>query len=373
MADDTLTITGFEVVPVLVTLVREFRGSHYRMTNRATVIVRVQTAEGIVGEAYAGDEDKTLHELVDVIRDEIAPRLVGANALAYERCWELAFPVTFDILRDRRIGLVALAAVDFAIWDAIGKSLGRPLWQLWGGYRDRMPVSIIGGYYDPDPGAIAAELAEWRELGFRACKFKVGGASPAEDARRVERLREAAGDDFTIMIDANQGYTVAQALDLCGRIRDLGIRWFEEPCLWPNDRRDMRDVRYRGGIPVCAGQTEVSPEGCRDLMESGAIDVCNFDASWSGGYTAWKRVAALCAVNGVDVAHHEEPQVSLHMLASQPRGTFVECFHPDRDPFWWNIIANRPAIVDGEIEAPRGPGLGWELDAEYVEHHRADR
>jgi L-alanine-DL-glutamate epimerase-like enolase superfamily enzyme len=308
-----------------------------------------------------------------VIRDEIAPRLVGANALAYERCWELAFPVTFDILRDRRIGLVALAAVDFAIWDAIGKSLGRPLWQLWGGYRDRMPVSIIGGYYDRDPGAIAAELAEWRELGFRACKFKVGGASPAEDARRVEGLREAAGDDFTIMIDANQGYTVAQALDLCGRIRDLGIRWFEEPCLWPNDRRDMRDVRFRGGIPVCAGQTEVSPEGCRDLMEIGAIDVCNFDASWSGGYTAWKRVAALCAVNGVDVAHHEEPQVSLHMLASQPRGTFVECFHPDRDPFWWNIIANRPAIVDGEIEAPRGPGLGWELDAEYVEHHRADR
>jgi D-galactarolactone cycloisomerase len=373
MADDTLTITGFDVVPVLVPLAREFRGSHYRMTQRATVIVRVETAEGIVGEAYAGDEDKTLHELVAVIRDEIAPRLVGENALAYERCWEIAFPATFDILRDRRIGLVALAAVDFAIWDAIGKLLGRPLWQLWGGYRERMPVSIIGGYYDADPAAIASELAEWRELGFRACKFKVGAASPAEDARRVELLREAAGGDFTIMIDANQGYTVAEALELCARIRELDIRWFEEPCRWPNDRRDMRDVRYRGGIPVCAGQSEVSPEGCRDLMETGAIDVCNFDASWSGGYTAWKRVAALCSVHGVDVAHHEEPQVSLHMLASQPRGTFVECFHPDRDPIWWNLVANRPAIVDGEVEAPRGPGLGWELDAEYIEHHRADR
>src|SRR3954452_4368534 len=197
MANDTLTITGFDVVPILVPLAREFRGSHYRMTNRATVIVRVHTAEGIVREAYAGDEDKTLHELVDVIRAEIAPRLVGANALAYERFWELAFPVTFDILRDRRIGLVALAAVDFAIWDAIGKSLGRPLWQLWGGYRDRMPVSIIGGYYDSDPGAIAAELAERRELGFRACKFKAGGASAAEDARRVERLRHSSGNPFT--------------------------------------------------------------------------------------------------------------------------------------------------------------------------------
>jgi L-alanine-DL-glutamate epimerase-like enolase superfamily enzyme len=373
MAGDGLTIRSIETIPVVVPLAREFRGSHYRMTQRATLIARVHTDAGIVGEAYAGDEDKTLHELVAVIRDEIAPRLLGEDALAYERCWELGQPATFDILRDRRIGLVALACVDFAIWDAIGKLLGRPLWQLWGGYRNRIPASLIGGYYDPDPGTIARELEEWRELGFRACKFKVGGATPAEDARRVELLREAAGEEFTIMLDANQGYTLAEAVELCGRVRDLGIRWFEEPCRWTNDRRDMRDVRYRGGIPVCAGQTETTPGGCRDLMEAGAIDVCNFDASWSGGYTAWKRVAALCSIYSVDVAHHEEPQVASHMLASQPGGTFVECFHPDRDPIWWNLIANRPPLVDGWIELPDRPGLGWELDAEFVEHHRADR
>src|SRR5437660_215078 len=83
----------------------------------------------------------------------------------------------------------------------------------------------------------------------------------------------AAGDDFVLTIDANQGYTRAQALDLCERVRHLDIRWFEEPCIWSNDARDMRDVRAAGGIPVCAGQSEHSPEGCRDLMERGAIDV----------------------------------------------------------------------------------------------------
>jgi L-alanine-DL-glutamate epimerase-like enolase superfamily enzyme len=368
----SLTITDIEVVPIVVPLAREYRGSHYRMTARATVIVRLRTREGIVGEAYAGDEDKTLRDIVSVIRDELAPRLVGEDAMAYERCWELGYPVTFDILRDRRIGLVALACVDLAIWDAIGKYLDMPLWQLWGGYRRRVPVSLIGGYYDPDPGRIATEAAEWQELGFRACKFKVGGASPDEDAHRVARLRESVGDGFVIMVDANQGYTAPEAVEFCDRVRDLRIRWFEEPCRWSNDRRDMRDVRFRGRIPVCAGQSEVSPGGCRDLMESGAIDVCNFDASWSGGFTAWRRVAALCSVYGVEIGHHEEPQVAAHLIASQPAGTFVECFHPDRDPIWWGLVANRPQIVDGEIALGENPGLGWVLDAEFIEHYRVD-
>jgi len=154
------------------------------------------------------------------------------------------------------------------------------------------------------------------------------------------------------------------------RVRELGIRWFEEPCLWSNDKRDMRDVRARGGIPVCAGQSEYSAEGCRDLMEGGAIDVCNFDASWCGGYTSWRRMAAAAHLYSVQLAHHEEPQIATHLLASQPNGTYLEVFHPDRDPIWWKLILNRPALVDGNISVPRAPGLGWELDEEFISHYR---
>jgi L-alanine-DL-glutamate epimerase-like enolase superfamily enzyme len=305
-----------------------------------------------------------------VIRDELTPLLLGEDAFAIERCWQKGFPVTWDLLRDRRIGLVALAAVDIALWDAIGKALGRPLWQLWGGYRDSIPVNIIGGYYGPDLAGIRGEVQEWRDLGLRGCKFKVGGRTPAEDALRVQAAREGGGDDFVLTIDANQGYTRAQAIDLCTRVRDLGIRWFEEPCIWTNDARDMRDVRAIGGIPVCAGQSEHSPEGCRDLMEAGAIDVCNFDASWSGGVTSWRRMAGAAHLYGVELAHHEEPQVAAHLLASQPHGTYLEVFHPDRDPIWWRMVANRPQLVDGKIALPTGPGLGWELDREFVERYR---
>jgi D-galactarolactone cycloisomerase len=264
-----LTIEAIEVTPIVVPLVQEYRGSYYRMNNRATVITRVVTSEGIVGEAYAGDEDTTLGDIVHVVNEEIAPKLIGENAFSFERCWELGFPSTYDQLRDRRIGLVALASIDLAIWDAIGQAVGRPLWQLWGGYRSSIGVNIIGGYYGRDLAGIREEVTEWRELGFRGCKFKIGAKEPREDAERLEAAREAAGDDFVITIDANQGYTKAQAIELCRRAADLDIRWFEEPCIWANDARDMRDVRAVGGIPVCAGQSEHSPEGCRDLMERG--------------------------------------------------------------------------------------------------------
>jgi D-galactarolactone cycloisomerase len=365
-----LVIEGLEVVPIVAPLAREYRGSHYHMTERATVITRIRTRGGIVGEAYAGDEVGTLLDIAHVVTDEIAPLVTGLSALNVERCWESAYPATFDILRDRRIGLVALASVDAAIWDAVGKAAGLPCHVLWGGYRDAVPMIAIGGYYGRSLTELAEEILEYKEMGLAGMKFKVGGASPAEDATRVRAAREAGGDDFILAIDANQGYTVPEALDLCRRIRDLNIRWFEEPVRWQNDRRDLRDVRLRCDIPVCAGQSEFSSSGCRDLMEAGAIDVCNFDASWSGGPTAWRRTAAIAHSYSVAMAHHEEPQVAAHLIASQPHGTYAECFHPDRDPFWWNLIANRPSLKDGMLHLSDRPGLGWELDLDYIDRYR---
>lgn len=369
---EPLTIESVEAVPIRAPLRRTYRGSTYQMTHRATVLARVRMANGIVGEGYAADEDAALGELVEVITRELEPRLVGQDGFAVERMWQLAYPVTYDILRDRRIGLVALAAVDLAIWDAVGKALNRPLWQLWGGYRDTVEMVVIGGYYDSEQ-SISDEIAMYRQMGLAGCKFKVGGATPSRDAERAAEARAAAGDDFILMVDANQGYDVAEAIELCRRLDGLDIRWIEEPCRWHNDRRDLRDVRAIGGIPVCAGQSEVSVGGCRDLMEAGAIDVCNFDSSWSGGPTAWRRCAGMAHAYNVSMGHHEEPQVAMHLIASQAHGTYAECFHPDRDPFWWNMVANRPPLVDGMVRLPDGPGLGWELDLDYIDHHRAAR
>ena len=208
-----LTITRVETIPIVAPLARDFRGSHYHMTHRATIITRVHTADGIVGEAYAGDEVGSLLDIEAIVRQEIAPAVIGLDAMATERCWEAGFPSTFDILRDRRLGLVALAGVDAAIWDAVGKALGQPLWRLWGGYRNRIPLIAIGGYYGEPLGTIAEEIGYYRELGLAGMKFKVGGRIPSEDAERVAQAREAGGSDFLLAIDANQGYTSAEALE----------------------------------------------------------------------------------------------------------------------------------------------------------------
>ena len=364
-----LPIERVETVALRVPLVKTYRGSGYRMSHRSTLIVRLWTSGGIVGEAYVGDEDATLVVIERILREEIAPVVLGEDAFAIERLWQLARPATFDILRDRRLGLVACAGLDAAAWDAIGKQLGEPLWRLWGGFCNELPMISIGGYYSVDAN-IAAEVEEVRSRGLAGMKFKVGGLSPEEDARRFREARRVAGEDFVLMADANQGYGVREAIRFAQLVADEDLYWFEEPCRWQNDRRALRDVRSATGVRVCAGQSEFSAAGCRDLMEAGAIDVCNFDASWSGGPTEWRRAAATALAYDVSMGHHEEPQLAGHLLCSVPHGTFVECFHPERDPIWWNLVANRPRLEGGMLRLGEGPGLGWELDEDYIAKYR---
>jgi D-galactarolactone cycloisomerase len=175
-------------------------------------------------------------------------------------------------------------------------------------------------------------------------------------------------------VDANQGYTLQEAVDFARRAAEITpLRWFEEPCRWYNDRRMMRDVRLKAGVAVAAGQSEISRHGVRELIAEGAIDVSNYDASWGGGPTEWRKVAMTAEVFGVELGHHEEAQVASHLLASRPNSTYVESFRPERDPIFWQMIANRPELQGGEFPLPDRPGFGWELDPDFVEHYRADR
>ena len=369
---NTLRIERIETVAVRAPLARRFEGSAYSMVNRATLITRLFTADGIVAEVYNGDTDAEQPIIVDIIHDELAPRVIGRSATDPEGAWLAMEPSTNDILRDRGLALQAIACVDTAIWDALARALGAPLHRVWGSVTDSLPMSVIGGYYHLDPDQTRRVVADYATR-FAGMKFKVGGRSPAEDAERVRWAREAAGPDFVIMVDANQGYERAEAVEFGKRVAELDIRWFEEPCRWTNDRRWMRDVRYQTGLPVTAGQSEVTLAGLRDLVVEDAIDVSNFDASWSGGPTVWRRAAGLCASFGVEMGHHEEPQVSSHLLASVPRHTFVECFDEERDPFFWQLSDLSSFLREGRLHLPDRPGLGIVFDTDYVDRWTVDR
>jgi L-alanine-DL-glutamate epimerase-like enolase superfamily enzyme len=365
----SLIIDRIETIAVRVPLKRRFVGSAYSMVNRCTIVVRLHTSDGVVSESYSGDTDAEQDLIVGIIHDELAPAILGRSATDPEGAWRAMEPATNDILRERGYALQAIAALDSAIWDVFARALGVPLYRAWGATTDSLPISIIGGYYHLEGEALGETIQSYAARGFAGCKFKVGGRSPEVDAQRVRLAREAAGPDFALMVDANQGYTREEAVTFGRLVGDLDLRWFEEPVRWTNDRRWMRDVRYQTGIPVCAGQSETTLRGIRDLVVDGAIDVSNFDASWAGGPTIWRKAAGLCAAFGVQMGHHEEPQVSAHLLASVPDHTFVECFDEERDPLFWNISDFSARIQDGRYALPTGPGLGLELDWDYIRAH----
>jgi D-arabinonate dehydratase len=368
---ERLRIRAVETVPLRARLPRVFRGSKYQMSTRCTIVTRVVTEEGVVGEIYNGDEDETQAAILRIIHQELAPAVVGMDAFNTEGCWAAMFPATQDILRDRKLATAAIACVDSAIWDAVGKALGVPLSRIWGGFHRSLPLVAIGGYYHNSLEQLAQEMVWYRDHGIAGCKFKVGGASPEEDAARFGAARDGGGPEFVLMADANQGYTREEAVRFCRLVEGLDLRWFEEPCRWTDDRRAMRDVRLTTGVPVCAGQSEISRAGVRDLMAEGAIDVCNFDASWAMGPTEWRRVAAMATAYDVQMGHHEEPQIAAQLLGAIAHGTYLECFHPDRDPLFWELIANRPGPENGRYPIPQGAGFGVELDQRVMERYRA--
>lgn len=364
-------IERIETTGLRVPLDHVYHGSYYRMRHRCAIVTTIHTDDGVVGRAYNADTDEEQDTVRAIIHDELAPLVVGLELLETERVWAAMLPPTFDQLRDRRLVMQAIACVDTAMWDGVGQALGQPLWRLWGGSRSSMPMIGIGGYYGSSEADIARDMEFFAgQHGMVGMKFKIGGRPPAEDVARLVHARSFVDDDFVFVVDANQGYTVAQALDFVRALPDtIRLAWFEEPTRWYDDGRGLRDVRYQGGVRVAAGQSEISRAAMRELIAAGAIDVCNFDASWGGGPTEWRRVAATALTFGVDLGHHEEGHLAAHLLASVPNSTYVEAFTPQRDPIFWQLLANLPPLVDGALELPTAPGLGWELDPDFIDRY----
>jgi D-galactarolactone cycloisomerase len=367
-----MRIASIEAFALDIPLTKDFGGSTYHVLKRSTIVTRLRTDDGLVSEVYNGDNRSHGREIVGIILDELAPLVRGADILETERIWETMFALT-RAQRDRKTLLEAIACVDSALWDVVGKALGRSVRELLGGYHRELPIISIGGYYMPGKthADIGREMEAYRLAGMAGCKFKVGGLAPEEDARRVEAARRAAGPDFVLAVDANRGWSAQDATRFARLVEPLDIRWFEEPCHWYDDVAMMARVRRAARIPITAGQSEITSHAIRRLVEAGAVDVVNYDASEGGGVTDWRRAAGLCHAAGVQMAHHEEPQIASHLLAGVPHGTYVECFaDPERDPMWQAVWANRPPIKNGVMSVSTGPGFGIVLDETLVKRYR---
>jgi D-galactarolactone cycloisomerase len=369
-----MRIESIEAVAIDIPLKKNFGGSTYHVLKRSTVVTRMRTDAGLVSSVYNGDNRAHGREIVRLIHEALAPRVRGVSIFEGERIWESLFALTHAI-GDKKLLLEAIACVDCALWDLVGKALGQTVCALLGGYRASLPIISIGGYYMEGKtlADIGREMEAYRRAGMAGCKFKVGGLTPEEDAERVEAARAAAGPDFILAVDANRGWSAQDAVRFARLVEPLDIRWFEEPCHWYDDAAMMAQVRRAARIPITAGQSEITSHGVRRLLDAGAVDLVNVDASECGGVTEWRRAAALCAPAGVRMAHHEESQISQHLLAGVPHGTYVECFaDPERDPVWQTMWANRPVPKEGLMDVSAGPGFGLVLDGAVIRKYRAD-
>jgi len=379
-------IAEVTAIPLERRLENVFHGGTYTITSRYTLVTQVRLEDGTLGQTFGGDEERYQKDIAAAINGPLSHILLGQDVFDIERHWDEMFRCTeLDLayrgihtidLANHTVLMQAISAIDIAMWDAIGKHLRKPVHKLLGGFRDRLPVIAIGGYYRAGKTNedLAEELRGYQRAGLAGIKLKVGGLPPGEDAERVRIARKAVGDSFVIACDANQGWTPDEAVEFCRLVRDLNVRWLEEPVKWYDQLQGLALVRRNsGGIPINAGQGEISRFGCRDLVNAGAVDILNVDATIAGGITEWRRIAGMASMSNIKMAHHEEPQVAVHLLASIPHGLYVEIFpDTDRDPLWAELPEQQPPIKNGFMEVPHGPGLGLPLRKDVIERYRPE-
>ena len=374
-------IKSIQVIPLIRRLKQVFEGSTYKIVSRNTLYVRVETQEGIIGEAFGGDEDIYQGKVVEVANEFLAPPLIGRELQPIETLWQMMFATQGLPLHNRSIHTLdmvnhailmqAIAIIDMGLWDTVGKQLGQPLATLWGAHRDRVPVVGIGGYYRPGREVeLAEEINRYIDLGLSGIKLKVGRWSVEEDIKRVQFIRNNFPESFVIACDANQAWNYSQACQFAAAVKGLKVEWLEEPLCWYDQMEGLKRLRQKTSIPIVAGQGEISSWGCRDLILNGCVDMLNVDATIAGGITEWRKIASFANLMNINMGHHEEPQVALHLLAASCNGKFVEIF-PDRerDPMWYELVAEQPKIFQGYMHLPPAPGFGLTYNKEILDRY----
>jgi L-alanine-DL-glutamate epimerase-like enolase superfamily enzyme len=256
------------------------------------------------------------------------------------------------------------AAVDIACWDIIGKMAGLPLYQLFGGYRDRVPCYVTCAYYRDGKDLIELrdEMQGLKAQGHTGFKAKAGGLTLAEDMKRLEIVRDVIGGDKDLMVDVNRAWDLTTATEAVGLLEPLKPRWLEEPVRWADDRRELKLLSQRTRIPLSGGESEITGYGCRALLEEQAIQILQFDCTMFGGFTEGRKLVALCELNHVQVAPHHDCFIHAPLVASTPAGCILESFtDPERDPLQAELFENPPKIANGWVTLNNAPGLGLTL------------
>jgi L-alanine-DL-glutamate epimerase-like enolase superfamily enzyme len=339
---------------------------HLKLTQ---YFVDIESDDGVVG---CGGPIAT--DPAHLIVSQLAPLIIGRDPLAIEFLW--------DVMHRNQVHgrqgdpMIALSAVDCALWDLKGKAFGQPVWRILGGpTRPEIPAyASMLGYAVEDLGKVRERAARYKEMGFTAQKWFIRhGPMSGFDGLKlnvalVRTLRETLGPDYDIMIDCWQSLNFDYAVDFCSRIEEYRPRWVEE-CFMP-DRIDSHvKLKAKTRIPLSGAEHEYTRWGFKRFVEKDALDILQPDPYWCGGLSETMKIAAYATVHDlITIPHGHSTPIGIHFSVTQS---------PIHTPYQeylvkWNdvnmfFLKSPVRPVKGSIAIPTGPGVGMELDKSRIE------
>jgi L-alanine-DL-glutamate epimerase-like enolase superfamily enzyme len=341
----------------------------------------------VLVEAHAGDKTGIGYTYAPraaaaVVAELLDPAVTGRDALDVEGSWTAMVRAVRNAGRPGLVGM-AISAVDIALWDLAARLHELPLTTLWADHDNTLPdpgttgetttsrvkVYGSGGFTTYDGDRLRRQLHGWLELGCRQVKIKIAeswGTRRERDLARIRVAQQAIGDDATLFVDANGGYTLKEACVVGCFLDMLGVTWFEEP-VSSEDHSGLATVRDHVRADVAAGEYGYDLAYCTRLAPY--VDCLQVDVTRCGGYTEWRRIAADPDLARRDLSGHCAPYITLPVAALTPRLRHLEYFH-DHVRIERLLFDGCPEPVNGGLEPPQGPGHGLTFRTHDAEEYR---
>ena len=361
-----MKITGLRATPVAVPFVEDELWAFGGRRGMVSILLEVLTDDGAIGLGEAAAYPSA--DIVQAVVKSVEPLVVGESPFDIERIMKRINVV--GTWHHVKATSPAIAAVEMACWDIVGKASGQPLVNLFGG-RVRDEVEFFY-YLSRKPAAeVGADAAAGLKAGFRTFYLKVGSDNPSDDIERVEAIRAAAGDDALIRVDANEAWSSAAAIRIIKDMERFGLELVEQPVSGRN-LDEMAYVRGRIDTPLLANEASWTRYDQLEVIRAGAADVISVDNQMDGGLLNLKRGAGLCEVAGLPVLKHSLGELGIaayaavHVMASTPNFLYANqgygSFLSD------DVIAEGGPLpyVHGCLSVPDRPGIGVDLDPERV-------
>ncbi|HWO76136.1 MAG TPA: mandelate racemase/muconate lactonizing enzyme family protein [Bacillus sp. (in: firmicutes)] len=371
-----MQIAKVEPIVIDMPLERKVQTSFGEMDRRTNVLVRIETdtREYGMGEIWNNFPSWGVFEKVTTLKYGIAPLLVGEDPRDIGKINQKLYSKLTVLCRQwGALGPMyhAISGVDIALWDLVGKHYGLPIHQLLGGkLSDEVEVYASG----LGPVLLDELVTKHQEMGIRYYKLKVGKNSRV-DLQNIKRLREMLNQNQHIMIDANQAWSRNEALENIRQYKDFQLMWVEEP-IQCDDYEGLRLIREKTDMTVVAGENIYGREQVRKALEMGAIDLIQPDLSKNGGISECKVMVEMASSWDIPYAPHFLGgaicfTASLHFIASIPGGVILE-MDANPNPFREKLFVEPFAVKNGKVKVPDGPGLGLEIDYDFLNFYKKD-